>query len=57
MQLLRKNDPFLVWRNVIIGKLIPAGTGIVNYRDITPVPNIEDNRNILEAEQIKNPIY
>ena len=54
----KKNDPLLgLKENVIIGKLIPAGTGIVNYRDITPVPNIEDNRNILEAEQIKNPIY
>ena len=27
--------------NVIIGKLIPAGTGIKDYKNITPVVNVD----------------
>ena len=33
-----KIDPLLgLKENVIIGKLIPAGTGIKNYKNVTPV--------------------
>lgn len=47
----RKNDPLLgLKENVIIGKLIPAGTGIKDYRKITPVPDIEVNRVIIESD-------
>ena len=34
--------------NVIIGTLIPAGTGLAYYRNLTPVPVIEENKEILE---------
>ncbi len=34
--------------NVIIGTLIPAGTGLIHYRNVTPVPLIEGNRELLE---------
>jgi len=34
--------------NVIIGKLIPAGTGMLKYRNITAVPVIEKNSNLLD---------
>ncbi|NLZ71435.1 MAG: DNA-directed RNA polymerase subunit beta' [Clostridiaceae bacterium] len=34
--------------NVILGKLIPAGTGSSKYRDITAVPVIEENKEFLE---------
>ncbi len=48
----KKVDPLLgLKENVIIGKLIPAGTGIKSYRNVTPVPNIEDNRALIEAER------
>ncbi len=44
-----KIDPLLgLKENVIIGKLIPAGTGMARYRNITPVPNIEQNRELIE---------
>lgn len=36
--------------NVIIGTLIPAGTGLVHYRNVTPVPVIEENRELLEEK-------
>ncbi len=35
--------------NVIIGTLIPAGTGLMHYRNLTPVPMVEENRTLLEA--------
>ncbi len=35
--------------NVIIGTLIPAGTGLAYYRNTSPVPVIEENKEILEA--------
>ena len=35
--------------NVIIGTLIPAGTGLVYYRNTTPVPVIESNSEILKT--------
>jgi DNA-directed RNA polymerase subunit beta' len=34
--------------NVIIGKLIPAGTGMAAYRNITAVPVVEQNFDLLE---------
>jgi DNA-directed RNA polymerase subunit beta' len=44
-----KIDPLLgLKENVIIGKLIPAGTGMNNYRNITAVPVIEQNFDLLE---------
>jgi DNA-directed RNA polymerase subunit beta' len=43
-----KIDPLLgLKENVIIGKLIPAGTGMPKYRNVTPVPNVEENREVL----------
>jgi DNA-directed RNA polymerase subunit beta' len=47
-----KIDPLYgLKENVIIGKLIPAGTGMVRYRNITAVPNIPENRDILEGNE------
>ncbi len=44
-----KIDPLLgLKENVIIGKLIPAGTGMQRYREVTPVPVIEANFDLLE---------
>ncbi len=46
-----KTDPLLgLKENVIIGTLIPAGTGIPAYRQITPVPGIQGNRELLEKD-------
>ncbi|NCA99428.1 MAG: DNA-directed RNA polymerase subunit beta', partial [Clostridia bacterium] len=45
-----KIDPLLgLKENVIIGKLIPAGTGMARYRNITPVPVIEANTALLNG--------
>jgi DNA-directed RNA polymerase subunit beta' len=45
-----KIDPLLgLKENVIIGKLIPAGTGMARYRNITPVPVIEANMSLLDG--------
>ncbi|NCC75395.1 MAG: DNA-directed RNA polymerase subunit beta' [Clostridia bacterium] len=45
-----KIDPLLgLKENVIIGKLIPAGTGMARYRNITPVPVIEANASLLNG--------
>lgn len=45
-----KIDPLLgLKENVIIGTLIPAGTGLKAYRNITAVPVIEDNRALIES--------
>ncbi len=44
-----KIDPlFGLKENVIIGKLIPAGTGMFRYRNITAVPVIPENAELLE---------
>lgn len=40
--------------NVIIGKLIPAGTGLQRYRNVTAVPVIPENKALLD-EAAKNP--
>ncbi len=43
-----KIDPLLgLKENVIIGKLIPAGTGIPVYRQISAVPVVEENMELL----------
>jgi DNA-directed RNA polymerase subunit beta' len=43
-----KVDPLLgLKENVIIGKLIPAGTGMMRYRNITAVPVVEENRHLI----------
>ena len=43
-----KIDPLYgLKENVIIGKLIPAGTGMPRYRNITAVPSIAENDELL----------
>ena len=43
-----KIDPLLgLKENVIIGKLIPAGTGIAQYRTNEAVPNVEQNQEMI----------
>ncbi|NLM15968.1 MAG: DNA-directed RNA polymerase subunit beta' [Clostridiaceae bacterium] len=43
-----KIDPLLgLKENVIIGKLIPAGTGMGRYRNVTAVPVVEQNFDLL----------
>ena len=45
-----KIDPLLgLKENVIIGKLIPAGTGMPRYRNISCVPVVEQNFDLLEV--------
>ncbi|MDW7656163.1 MAG: DNA-directed RNA polymerase subunit beta' [Bacillota bacterium] len=45
-----KIDPLIgLKENVIIGKLIPAGTGMARYRNITAVPVVEQNFDLLEV--------
>ncbi|WP_162872529.1 hypothetical protein, partial [Klebsiella pneumoniae] len=37
-----KRDELLgLKENVIIGKLVPAGTGMMNYRKVKPVSNVQ----------------
>jgi len=46
-----KIDPLYgLKENVIIGKLIPAGTGMPRYRNITAVPAIPENASLLGLE-------
>lgn len=45
-----KIDPLIgLKENVIIGKLIPAGTGMSRYRNISAVPVLEQNNEWLES--------
>ncbi len=45
-----KIDPLIgLKENVIIGKLIPAGTGMTRYRNISAVPVVEQNYDLLEV--------
>ena len=47
-----KIDPLYgLKENVIIGKLIPAGTGMLRYRNITAVPTIPENAEILNSSE------
>lgn len=39
--------------NVIIGKLIPAGTGLMRYRDITAAPRIDENRDVISEFEVE----
>ncbi len=44
-----KIDPLLgLKENVIIGKLIPAGTGMMRYRNVTAVPVIDANKDLIK---------
>ncbi|MHB8962477.1 MAG: DNA-directed RNA polymerase subunit beta', partial [Saccharofermentanales bacterium] len=44
-----KVDPLIgLKENVIIGKLIPAGTGMPKYRNVTSLPDVEENREMKE---------
>ena len=46
-----KIDPLIgLKENVIIGSIIPAGTGVAKYRDITAVPVVKANSKILTGE-------
>jgi DNA-directed RNA polymerase subunit beta' len=46
-----KIDPLIgLKENVIIGSIIPAGTGVPKYRDITAVPVIKENAKVLTGE-------
>ena len=52
-----KSDPLLgLKENVIIGKLIPAGTGMRRYKDIEVIKNIL-NEDILESVNIGDADY
>ncbi len=47
-----KIDPLIgLKENVIIGKLIPAGTGMARYRNVTPVPVVEQNRELIDQSR------
>ena len=63
-----KVDPLIgLKENVIIGSIIPAGTGVPRYRNITAVPVIKENCEVITgseydpysetAEQFDNPYY
>jgi DNA-directed RNA polymerase subunit beta' len=46
-----KIDPLIgLKENVIIGSIIPAGTGVAKYRDITAVPVVKANSKLLTGE-------
>jgi DNA-directed RNA polymerase subunit beta' len=45
-----KVDPLVgLKENVIIGNLIPSGTGMPRYRNVTPVPNVDENKHLLTS--------
>ncbi|NLB09794.1 MAG: DNA-directed RNA polymerase subunit beta' [Clostridiaceae bacterium] len=47
-----KVDPLLgLKENVIIGKLIPAGSGMPRYRNITAIPVVPENMELLEETE------
>ena len=48
-----KVDPLYgLKENVIIGKLIPAGTGMTHYRNLTAVPVLPENNELLGKEPV-----
>ncbi len=52
-----KIDPLYgLKENVIIGKLIPAGTGMARYRNVTAVPVIPENRDLLGLTTAELPL-
>ena len=51
-----KIDPLIgLKENVIIGKLIPAGTGMVRYRNLTAVPVLPENNELLGKDPVVIP--
>ena len=47
-----KVDPLIgLKENVIIGSIIPAGTGVPKYRDITAVPVIKENSKVITGNE------
>ncbi len=47
-----KIDPLIgLKENVIIGSIIPAGTGVPKYRDITAVPVIKENSKVITGNE------
>ncbi|MBQ0012321.1 MAG: DNA-directed RNA polymerase subunit beta' [Clostridiales bacterium] len=51
-----KIDPLYgLKENVIIGKLIPAGTGMVKYRNLTAVPALPENNELLGKDPVVIP--
>ncbi len=47
-----KVDPLIgLKENVIIGSIIPAGTGVQRYRDITAVPAIKENYEVITGKE------
>ena len=51
-----KVDPLIgLKENVIIGKLIPAGTGVPRYRNITAVPVLPENNELLGKDPVVIP--
>ena len=51
-----KIDPLYgLKENVIIGKLIPAGTGMVRYRNLTAVPVLPENNELLGKDPVVIP--
>ena len=50
-----KVDPLMgLKENVIIGKLIPAGTGVKEYKNMSPAINPGFNSIVTPAEDITN---
>ena len=46
-----KSDPLIgLKENVIIGKLIPAGTGLKQYREVDLVEKVEKEPEIIDVE-------
>ena len=52
-----KIDPLLgLKENVIIGKLIPAGTGMSRYRNIKITPMVDEIEEAVEEEEVEIPV-
>ena len=44
-----KKDPLLgLKENVIIGKIIPAGTGMARYRNLEPLAKVAETQEVVE---------
>ena len=49
-----KNDPLLgLKENVIIGKIIPAGTGMPVYRSMEPQADVEKSKSVYSIADIE----
>ncbi|MDR0297423.1 MAG: DNA-directed RNA polymerase subunit beta' [Streptococcaceae bacterium] len=52
-----KTDPLLgLKENVIIGKIIPAGTGIAQYRELEPYANVVDFDTVAESRSTEEKV-